>query len=255
MTNIEKQIQTAARLIKESTKTVALTGAGISTPSGIPDFRSPGSGLWSQVNPMEVASIIAFRQHPAGFYEWVRPLATKIFNAKPNSAHHALAQLEAAGKLTAVITQNIDGLHQAANSEKVLEVHGHIREVTCIRCYTVKESVSILESFLKEGTIPRCECGGTLKPNVILFGEQLPIQTILEARATAEEADLMLVVGSSLEVAPISDLPYEAVQRGTKIIIVNYQETYMDSRADVVIHQEVIEVLPQIANLALNTKI
>ncbi len=249
MTNLNEQLQTAAELIKNASNIVVLTGAGISTPSGIPDFRSPGSGLWNQVNSMEVASIITFRQYPEHFYEWVRPLAMKILTAQPNPAHLALAKLEAAGKLNSIITQNIDGLHQAANNQRVLEVHGHLREMTCIRCYSIKKSGPVLEQFLANGSVPRCECGGVLKPNVILFGEQLPVKTLHNAKTAAAKADLMIVVGSSLEVMPVADMPQQAVDRGSKLIIINYQQTYMDSQADVVIHHEVTEVLPQIVEL------
>jgi NAD-dependent deacetylase len=251
MTNLNKQIKTAAELIKNASNIVILTGAGISTPSGIPDFRSPGSGLWNQVNSMEVASIITFRQYPEHFYEWVRPLAIKILTAKPNPAHLALAKLEAAGKLGSIITQNIDGLHQAANSQNVLEVHGHLREMTCIRCYSIKKSEVVLEQFLASGSVPRCECGGVLKPNVILFGEQLPVKTLHNAKTAAAEADLMIVVGSSLEVMPVADMPQQAVDRGSKLIIINYQQTYMDSQADVVIHHDVTEALPRIVELVV----
>lgn len=235
-----------AALIRAANHIVALTGAGISTPSGIPDFRSPGSGLWKHINPMDVASSIAFRQHPEKFYEWVRPLARKILGANPNAAHIALARLEAVGKLKAIITQNIDGLHQAAGSNRVLEVHGHVREFTCVRCYTVQKIDSLLEEFLAEGVIPTCACGGILKPNVILFGEQLPVQVLLDAVHVTEKADLLIVAGSSLEVAPIADLPHDAHQRGAKLVIINEQATYLDDKADVVLHADLAEVLPQI---------
>ncbi|MFQ5575879.1 MAG: NAD-dependent deacetylase [Anaerolineae bacterium] len=251
MITLNQQIQAAADLILQSRNAVALTGAGSSTLSGIPDFRSPGSGLWNRVNPMEVASIMAFRQRPQDFYDWVRPLTKQVLNAKPNPGHFALARLEEAGKLKVIITQNIDGLHQAANSKNVLEVHGHIREVTCVRCYKIKDAGPVLDRFLADGNVPHCECGGILKPNVILFGEQLPVQTLLQAKAAAQDADLMLIAGSSLEVVPIADLPYEALRRGAKIVIVNYQETHIDSRADVVIHRDLTEVLPKIADLVI----
>lgn len=248
---INPQLETVVKLIKVAHHIVALTGAGISTPSGIPDFRSPGSGLWERFNPMEVASIIAFRQSPADFYAWVRPLAETIFTAKPNAAHHALAKLEAHGKLAAIITQNVDSLHQAANSTHVLEVHGHTREVTCVRCYKTKPARPVIDSFIATNEIPICECGGTLKPNVILFGEQLPIHPLFEAKAAVREADLVLVIGSSLEVAPIADLPQEAIHRGAKVIIINIQPTYLDTQADVVIHSEITDVLPQIVEAVL----
>jgi NAD-dependent deacetylase len=249
MTSTIPPTEQIAALIKEAGNIVALTGAGISTPSGIPDFRSPGSGLWKHINPIDVASSIAFRQHPEKFYEWVRPLAKKILTAKPNAAHFALAQLESAGKLNAVITQNIDSLHQAAGSKQVLEVHGHVREFTCVRCYTVQEIDSLLDEFLSDGAIPTCSCGGILKPNVILFGEQLPVQILLDAIHVTEKADLLIIAGSSLEVAPISDLPHDAHQRGAKIVIINEQETYLDKQADVVIHADLARILPQIVEL------
>ncbi len=248
MTDFLAQIGTASRILSRATSAIALTGAGISTPSGIPDFRSPGSGLWNQVNPMDVASIIAFRQHPEKFYEWVRPLSKKILDAKPNAAHYALAQMEAAGKLNTIITQNIDGLHQAALSRHVLEVHGHTRSATCVRCYKPFDATPIMQALTDGEAIPTCDvCGGPLKPDVILFGEQLPVHPLFEARDAAARADVILVVGSSLEVAPISELPREALEHGAQLIIVNFQPTYLDNRAAVVIHREVAEVLPEIA--------
>ncbi|OQY44822.1 MAG: hypothetical protein B6242_11810 [Anaerolineaceae bacterium 4572_78] len=231
--NFEEQIQKATNLIKHAKKVVVLTGAGISTPSGIPDFRSAGSGLWKKFNPMEVASIGAFHQNPNRFYEWVRPLVQKILDAKPNSAHIALAELESKGYIDAVITQNIDNLHQVAGSKNVLEVHGHIREINCAI----------------DGSIPKCsKCGsGSLKPNVVLFGEMLPAQVMIEAEKAVDEADLILVAGSSLEVSPISEMPHRVVLHGKKIIVVNLQDTYIGSKADVVIQRNVVDVLPKIA--------
>lgn len=250
----QQQIIQAAEILKQSKTTVALTGAGISTPSGIPDFRSPNSGLWEHVNPMEVASIAAFRLDPAKFYDWVRPLSTKLLQAKPNPAHYALAQLEAANRLQNIITQNIDGLHQAANSKHVLEVHGHTRTATCARCYASVDASAIMQALMDGKEIPLCEdCGGPLKPDVILFGEQLPVHPLFESRIAVTNADTILVVGSSLEVTPISDLPHDALQNGSKLIIINIQETYLDNKADVVIHADVTEILPQIVSLVLDS--
>jgi len=252
METLDIQIKKAVELIQQATNVVALTGAGISTPSGIPDFRSPDSGLWNYNNPIDVASIIAFRQRPTDFYEWVRPLALKVKDAKPNPAHYALAQLEAAGKLKAIITQNIDGLHQIANSRCVLEVHGHSRDMTCMKCHQVKEAGPIFEKFLADGEIPRCECGGIWKPNVIFFGEQLPIETLNQAKSAVANADLLIIVGSSLEVAPISDLSNEALARRAKIIVINYHATYIDDQADLVIRHSLTDVLPKITRLVLS---
>lgn len=248
--NLEVQIEQAARLIAEAEYVVSLTGAGHSTPSGIPDFRSPESGLWASSNPMEVASIFGFRQRPESFFEWVRPLVKILLEAEPNPAHKALADLEAMGRMKAVITQNIDGLHQRAGSQHVLELHGHIREATCIRCYNILPTDGFLPSFIENGQIPRCpSCGGILKPNVILFGEQLPVSVLNAAWGEVRACDVVLVAGTSLNVAPANDLPMTAVMHGAKAIVVNYQPTHLDPLAHVVIHQDVATVLPQIAAL------
>ncbi|MBI3361264.1 MAG: NAD-dependent deacylase [Chloroflexi bacterium] len=237
----------AARLIRESRLSVALTGAGISTPSGIPDFRSPGSGLWEDVDPMEVATLSGFKENPQAFYDWIRPLARTIINAAPNPAHLALAELEARGFLRAVITQNIDLLHARAGSKKVLEVHGHIRRATCIRCYQAQPAAPYLARFIEDGRVPRCPgCGGVLKPDVILFGEQLPALVLDEARRLARQSELMIVAGSSLEVAPAADLPALTLASGGRLMIVNREPTSFDGQADVVIHDDVAIALPAI---------
>ncbi len=246
MEALTEQIEQAARLIQQAQNIVAMTGAGISTPSGIPDFRSPHSGLWDKTDPLAVASIFAFRQSPEQFYRWIHPLAGKLLEAKPNSAHYALAALEKEGKLKAVITQNIDDLHGKAGSQTIYELHGNLREVTCIQCYETQNSTEVFEKFVRDGQTPRCSCGGVLKPNVILFGEQLPVREFVAAQLAVKGADLMLIVGSSLETAPASDLPELALQHGARLIIVNYQPTFVDHRADVVIRADVAEVLPRI---------
>ena len=254
MAALDTLIEQIAQLIAQAHNVVAMTGAGISTPSGIPDFRSPTSGLWDQFDPFTVASIVSFRQNPRHFYDWIRPLAPLFHQAKPNPAHYALAALEQTGKLSAVITQNIDGLHQQAGSKTIYELHGHLRQVTCIRCYEVVEANGVLDKFLQDGEIPRHHCGGVFKPNIILFGEQLPMREYVAAQLAIKEADLMLVVGSSLEVAPASDLPEFAVDNGAKLAIINYQPTFVDAVADVVIHANVVEVLPRIVELVTATE-
>lgn len=242
---MERAIKEASGLIVNSEHAVALTGAGISTPSGIPDFRSPESGLWDKVNPMLVASVFAFRLRYQAFYEWARPLGEKFLKAQPNPAHYALAKLEEMGLLRAVITQNIDGLHQEAGSKSVFEMHGHMREATCLKCHKVIPlEKSVIKCFVDEGEIPHCKCGGLLKPNVVLFGEELPRKILLEAWGEAENCDLMLVAGSSLEVAPASEIPLVAKRYGAKLVIVNNQPTPLDAQAEVVIHRDVAEVLP-----------
>lgn len=245
--SVQDAITRAAHLIEQAQHIVAFTGAGISTPSGIPDYRSPSSGLWENVDPVAVASIFGFRQNPKAFYDWVRPLTRLTVEANPNAAHIALAELENRGKLKAVITQNIDMLHTRAGSKTVHELHGHMRESTCIHCFTVYPGEPILEKFLRDGEVPLCEkCGGVLKPNVILYGEQLPIRELQAAKSAARECDLMIIAGTSLEVAPASDLPVIAQRTGARLIIINFEETPLDRAAEVIIQGDVAEVLPAI---------
>jgi NAD-dependent deacetylase len=245
------EIQEAAALIAQSRYAIALSGAGVSTPSGLPDFRSADSGLWSQVNPLLVASLPGFRLRPSAFYKWIHPLAGLLLAARPNPAHYALAELERLGLLRTVITQNIDGLHQSAGSRSVLELHGHLREATCVRCYQVVSAAGLLEKFAADGQVPRCQCGGVLKPNVILFGEQLPIEVLNAARREALACDLMLVVGTSLRVTPASELPLLALSRHdrARLVIVNHQPTPLDGRADAVIRADVAEALPRMVSM------
>jgi NAD-dependent deacetylase len=243
----DKKITQAAELVKHAKHAIALTGAGVSTRSGIPDFRSTGSGLWTQVDPMVVASIGGFIEHPQGFYDWIKPLSKKMVDAKPNLAHYALAELEALGRLNVVITQNIDDLHQRAGSQRVLEVHGHMRQATCIRCYHLTDAKPYIEKFIADGTIPMCPvCGGVLKPNVTLFGETPPVRVLYEAQQESEKCDVMLVAGSSLEVMPVADLPVVARRRGAQVIIVNNAATPMDRQAAVVLREDVVIALPKI---------
>ena len=246
---MDASIEWAAELIAESERMVALTGAGISTPSGIPDYRSPKSGLWEQaVDMAEIATIYAFRHQPRAFYEWLRPLLGIIRAATPNPAHIALAQLEAAGRLRAIITQNIDLLHERAGSRVVYEVHGHLRELVCPACHHLLPAAEALDAFMNAGAIPYCRrCRQAMKPNVVLFGEMLPRATMKAAMAAARTADLMLVAGSSLEVAPAGDLPELARANGARLILINRAPTRMDDVADVVIRGDVAEVLPLLA--------
>ncbi len=247
MQKLDQLIARAQAILRASRHAVALTGAGVSTPSGIPDFRSPASGVWSDHDPFEVASLFAFRHRPEAFYEWIYPLAHKTLAAMPNAAHTALALLEKHGPLKALITQNIDMLHNRAGSGNVLEIHGHMRLMTCVRCYGEYEASVYLKTFLETGEVPYCHCGGVLKPNVILFGEQLPVRILSASKKQARSCDVMIVAGSSLEVAPAGDLPALAKSCGAQIIVVNQSETHVDEFADVVIHADVVDVLPQLA--------
>lgn len=248
-----ERIEFAAELFRHSKHAVVLTGAGISTPSGIPDFRSSGTGLWSKDEPLEAASLAVFRTRPERFFSWFRPLADQIFNAQPNSAHYALAALEQAGRIQAVITQNIDILHQKAGSKTVIEMHGTLRTLTCTQCYHKAQAERYLPAFVKDGALPYCPmCGQILKPDVILFGEQLPQAAWLRAQKEARQCDLMLVAGSSLEVLPAAGLPMQALDRGAHLIIINNTETYLNVRADVTLFEDVAEVIPAITERVLN---
>lgn len=246
-------IDFAADLLRQAERAVVLTGAGISTPSGIPDFRSEGTGLWSRDEPLEVASLSTFRTAPERFYQWFRPLARQIYNAQPNPAHRALAELELAGRVRLIITQNIDLLHQKAGSTRVVETHGTMDTLTCVQCYCKARTEKYIQAFADFGTIPRCPaCGGILKPDVILFGEQLPQTAWMEAQRETRRCDLMVVVGSSLEVLPVAGLPMQALDRGAHLIILNNTPTYLNARADLVLLQNVAEILPVIAERVLH---
>ncbi len=245
-----KKIAQIVELIKQSNYVVALTGAGVSTPSGIPDFRSPGSGLWKKVDPFSVASIWGFIEQPQNFYDWIKPFAELTRRAKPNPAHVALAELESLGKLHAIITQNIDNLHQTAGSRRVLEVHGHIRQATCMRCFHMVDAAPILDRFIQDGEVPLCEvCGGVMKPNAVLYGEMLPVGVMYEAEQESRKCDVMLVAGSSLEVAPAADLPFVAKKQGATLVIVNKSSTPADNQATVVLREDVAVALPRIVEL------
>jgi NAD-dependent deacetylase len=223
---------------------VALTGAGISVPSGIPDFRSPGTGLWANVDPMEVAHISVWRSDPAGFWAFYGQRFATLEGKQPNAAHRALAALEAGGRLDAVITQNIDGLHSAAGTRELIEVHGSIRSASCLadgRSYPLAETRRRLADAA-DG-IPRCDCGAPLKPDVVLFGEMLDEGAMTRAGELAEGADLMIVVGSSLEVYPVAGLPELTLAAGGRLAIVTRSETPFDRVADVKLEGDVVDEL------------
>jgi len=248
----EESIKKAAKLLHQAEYAVALTGAGISTPSGIPDFRSEESGLWNDPHAQYIASIMGFRMDPEAFYKWIRPFTAKIVAAFPNPAHEALARLERLGRLKSVITQNIDMLHSRAGTQNVYELHGHLREATCLSCFTVYPTEGLIHEFLNNPSLKvlYCpKCNGILKPNVILFNEALPARALEAAERDARRCDVMLVTGSSLEVYPAADLPRRALNHGAKLILVNYEETPYDKYAEVTIHGDVADVLPRIAQL------
>jgi NAD-dependent deacetylase len=206
---------------------VALTGAGVSTESGIPDFRS-ATGIWAEVDPAEVATVDAFRRDPDAVWSFYARRFRGLADAEPNAAHYALAELERRGALDAVITQNIDTLHTRAGSRDVVEVHGSIRDAVCLRCGAAEPLADAMAHAEATGRAPTCAaCGAVLKPGVVLFGELLPRTAIDRATALAREAALMLVVGSSLEVWPVAGLPLES----RAFAIVNRGPTPLDHRA------------------------
>jgi NAD-dependent deacetylase len=231
-----------AELIRERQPCVVLTGAGVSTESGIPDFRSP-TGLWAQFDPLEYASLQAFRSDPAKVWRFYAPRFSMLLDAEPNAAHRALAALEARGLVDAVITQNIDLLHERAGSRDVVEVHGSIRTSSCPGCGASYPLARVLE-LLRVSEAPVCpKCGAILKPDVVFFGELLPAAAIDRAFELAREAALLLVVGSALEVHPVAGLPLETLAAGGKVAIVNRGSTALDARTTLKLDGSAGEVL------------
>ena len=223
-----------AELIRSAGSVVALTGAGISVPSGIPDFRSPGSGLWENVDPMEVAHIDAWRADPERFWHFYGDRFQTLRDKQPNGAHHALVALERRGSLDAVVTQNIDMLHRKAGTSELIEVHGTIESSSCLSCtarYPLDEVRARFDA--SPVSVPSCNCGEPLKPDVVLFGEWLPEGALERAYALAAGADVLLCVGSSLEVHPIAQLPGVTRQAGGAVAIVTQGPTPWDARAAV----------------------
>jgi NAD-dependent protein deacetylase/lipoamidase len=234
-----------ADLIRERQPCVVLTGAGVSTESGIPDFRS-ATGLWAQFDPLEFGSIEAFRRDPHKVWSFYKPRVSMLTDAEPNPAHLALAELEQHGLVQAVVTQNIDLLHERAGSRDVVEVHGSIRTATCPGCGARHELEQVLE-LLAEAEAPACPvCGEIVKLDVVFFGELLPPEAIDRAYELARGAALMLVVGSALEVYPIAGLPEETLAAGGKLAIVNRGPTPYDARANLRIDGSAGEVLPAV---------
>jgi NAD-dependent deacetylase len=237
-------VQRLTDLVRERQPCVVLTGAGVSTESGIPDFRS-AEGIWARHDPAEVAHIDAFRRDPARVWDFYAARLDALAGLEPNDGHRALAELEERGWIRAVVTQNVDGLHGRAGSRELVEVHGSLREAECIHCGPRVPLADALASL----PLPPCpECGEVLKPAVVMFGELLPADAIQRAQQLAAEADLLLVVGSSLEVHPVAALPGEALSAGGALAIVNRGTTPWDSRADLVLDAGAGETLGALAS-------
>jgi NAD-dependent deacetylase len=242
---MEEEIRKAAEILASSRHAVVFTGAGISAESGIPTFRGE-DGLWKRYDPEEVASISGFRRNPRAFWEFSMAMKDKLF-ADPNPAHYAIAELERMGIVKAVITQNIDMLHQKAGSRRVLELHGSMDKLDCLDCKETYDWGEFVEDF-NRGEIPCCKkCGSYyVKPRVVLFGEPLPQRVLFEAMEESRHSDAFMVVGSSLVVFPAAEMPYIAKKSGAKMIIVNAEPTVADPIFDVKLLGKAGDILPKI---------
>ncbi len=230
-------------LIAGSDSVVVLTGAGISVPSGIPDFRTPGTGIWEKVNPMEVAHIDSFQRDPALFWSFYRERLQALSDIQPNRAHEVLVEMERDGQIRAVVTQNIDTLHERAGQQEVIEVHGSIRTSSCSACGAKVLLEDLDERFDAEGIAACPLCQSALRPDVVLFGEMLPPDEMLHATQLAAAADLLVCIGSSLEVYPVAGLPEVTAAAGGKVAIVTQGPTPYDDMAEVVCSGDVVQEL------------
>lgn len=223
-----------ASWLSSSRYAVVLTGAGMSTESGLPDFRSAKTGLWNRFNPRQLASTYALEHHREAFIEFYQYRIRTLRSCKPHEGHAILADWERNGLIKQIITQNVDGFHQQAGSQRVIELHGSLRTVHCQRCGNTLDSEVYLHNQFE------CDCGGFLRPSVVLFGEMLPEDAIEQAWQAAQKADLLIVLGSSLQVSPANQLPLVAKRNGAKVVIVNWEPTEFDDIADIVIHERKI---------------
>src|SRR5262245_14309248 len=244
-TNLTERI---ARYLQEAKRAVAFTGAGISTESGIPDFRSPG-GIWTKYQPVLFQDFLASDAARRRYWQMKKEGYRELRGAVPNAGHRALARLEAAGRLRAVITQNIDGLHQDAGSRRVLELHGTSRHCVCLECDS-RYDPDLIQERLEAGVeIPLCDgCGGLIKSATISFGQAMPEDVLTEAFNLCIDTDLILAIGSSLVVEPAASLPFHAKQNGARLVIINRTETPLDSLADVVLREPIGVSLAEIVN-------
>ncbi len=243
--DFQYNIKEITKLIIDSNHVIAITGAGISTPSGIPDFRSNGTGLWETNDPMKVASLSAFNKNPRVFFDWLRPLITEIQKAKPNNAHFALAELEKRGYIKSIITQNIDDLHNKAHSINLIEIHGSLNSFQCPKCFNEVESNDeiILRQYIITNVPPLCPmCGNFLKPKITLYEEQLPQEAWKKAYDQCSKADLILIIGTSLEVTPVNYLPQLGLEKGANIVINTFSQTYLDIDAAIIMNEDVCKV-------------
>ncbi len=250
MNDLNGKIQKFAQLILDANNIVVLTGAGMSTESGIADFRSPGTGLWEKVNPDEFASIHSYVSDTKKNLDFMFEMGVNIFKARANKGHKMLTKLQKLGKLNGILTQNIDGLHQKAHSKNIVELHGTAHEAICMGCDKIYPITTMINQVMKGEGSPSCEaCNGLLKPNAIFFGEQLRSEILSQADEMINNCDLLIVLGSSLLVYPVAFYPRKALSLGAKIAIINIQETDVDSYAEVVIHEKIGDIFPRIVNI------
>ncbi|MFX1266601.1 MAG: NAD-dependent deacetylase [Promethearchaeota archaeon] len=250
MNDLDDNIRKFAQIIIDAKNIVVLTGAGMSTESGIADFRSPGTGLWEKVDPNKFASIHSYVSDTQKNLEFMLEMGMNIFKAKPNKGHKALTKLQKLGKLEGILTQNIDGLHHKAHTNNIIELHGTANEAICMRCKEIYPITTMINQVLKGFYSPSCEvCGGLLKPNAIFFGEPLHSETLMRADKMIEECDLLIVLGSSLLIYPVAFYPRKALSAGAKLAIINIQQTDMDDYAEIVIHKKIGDILPRIVEI------
>jgi NAD-dependent deacetylase len=246
MMPVPDDIEQVARWISASRSAVVLTGAGISTESGIPDFRSPG-GVWTRYRTVYFDEFVASADARHEYWRQKCEMHREFADAQPNAGHRALVRWESSGRIRGVITQNIDGLHQMAGSRRVLELHGTARQAACLDCRERFEIEPLVVQFQKESHVPDCPaCGGRLKHATISFGQMLPAGVLMEATRWSRDADLMLAIGSSLVVTPAADLPRVAKEHGARLVIVNREATPLDRLADAVLREPIGKVLTSI---------
>lgn len=247
MAATETSILQVARWLKTAQRAIVFTGAGISTESGIPDFRSPG-GVWSRNKPVYYADFLRSHESRLEYWRQKAEAAVDFERAQPNLGHQVIARWEQQGRVSAVVTQNIDGLHQLAGSQHVLELHGTVRWIECVDCEARFEPIRLVNWYREHNEIPACEkCGRQrLKSATVLFGQPLPPGVLEKAAALSEQSDVFLAIGSSLVVFPAAGLPLVASKHGAKLVIINRDQTDQDASADVVINEPIGQVLSQI---------
>jgi NAD-dependent deacetylase len=238
---MEREVKLFLELLEGTNSAVAFTGAGISTESGIPDYRSPGTGMWEKMD-QSVVSLSGFLRNPENYYSYAMESYPVRAAARPNAGHYALARLEKRGWLRGVITQNVDGLHTKAGSENVFELHGSVRRVVCLQCREYYPMEDVMSRVLEGENPPLCSaCGGILKPDAVFFGEALPEEPWERSIDLVSNSDVLIVMGSSLLVAPASGLPRLALSKGAALVIINLMETPFDDEADIVIREKIGE--------------